>query len=217
MKHLTLSMLILTAAFVAGCEQPADQAIAPATDAAPIAEEPCVDPALPRGVAPRNKQGKRIWARKSYLWVEAPKFVVEGWVNLDAAPDMNKKYVLVEFWNTWCPPCRRSLAKLQHWHEKFGKDLTIIAVCDESLDVQKKFFAKPEYSSCTFPQAIDSKMVMKKEIGVFGVPHAILYEPSERVVIWEGFPLQPGHELTDKTIENILTIGRKNGDIPTRK
>ncbi|KPK41194.1 MAG: alkyl hydroperoxide reductase, partial [Planctomycetes bacterium SM23_25] len=28
-------------------------------------------------------------------------------------------------------------------------------------------------------------------------------------VIWEGFPLLPGHELTEETIEKILAVGRK--------
>jgi cytochrome c biogenesis protein CcmG/thiol:disulfide interchange protein DsbE len=106
---------------------------------------------------------------------------------------------------------------LQHWHDKYGKDLTVIAVCDESMAVQKAFFQKPEYKNYTFPQAIDTQNRMKKKLNAFGVPHAILLEPSAGVVIWEGFPLLPDHELTDKIIESVIAIGRKSGDIPTRK
>ncbi len=226
MKHIALIVLAVT--ILAGCEQPnAPKPNAkpetpcvtktPVVPVVPVAEEPCVTPGQTGNAKPNiNKKEKRIWAT-SYLWVAAPKFVVEGWINREAAPSTKKKYVLIEFWNTWCPPCRRSLAKLQHWHDKYGKDLTVIAVCDESLAVQKKFFAKDEYKHYTFPQAIDTQNRMKKKLNVFGVPHAILLEPSEGVVIWEGFPLLPGHELTDKIIDDVLAIGRKSGDLPVRK
>ncbi|MBT3278414.1 MAG: TlpA family protein disulfide reductase [Phycisphaerales bacterium] len=236
MKHLTLSLLILATVALAGCEQPAYKADTSKPDAkvetsqpkdgieivpvVPVAAtgEPCATPGQNTPTKPIISKGKkRIWAKTSYLWTEAPKFVVEGWINRKTAPDMTKKYVLIEFWNTWCPPCRRSLAKLQHWQEKFGKDLVVIAICDESRDVQTKFFQKPEYKDYTFPQAIDTQNVMKEIIGVYGVPHALLIEPSGRVVIWEGFPLLPGHELTDEMIQGAIAIGRKNGDIPVRK
>jgi len=39
------------------------------------------------------------------------------------------------------------------------------------------------------------------------VPHAIVIEPGGYVV-WEGFPLQKGYELTDDIIQKILAVGR---------
>ncbi len=45
------------------------------------------------------------------------------------------------------------------------------------------------------------------EIGVWGVPHAILLEP-EGYVVWEGFPLQKGYELTEELVDKILAVGR---------
>ena len=59
-----------------------------------------------------------------------------------------------------------------------------------------------------FHLAIDTKKRMKDELGVFGIPHIIILEPNG-YVIWEGFPLQNGYELTDKIIEKILAVGRK--------
>ena len=49
---------------------------------------------------------------------------------------------------------------------------------------------------------------MKNKIGVWGIPHVILLEP-DGYVIWEGFPLLKDYELTDKTIDKVLAIGRK--------
>ena len=59
-----------------------------------------------------------------------------------------------------------------------------------------------------FYSAIDTQKRMKDRLGVWGIPHVILLEP-DGYVIWEGFPLQKGYELTDTIIERILAVGRK--------
>ena len=55
---------------------------------------------------------------------------------------------------------------------------------------------------------IDTQGRLKEKLGVLGVPHVIIVEP-DGYVIWEGFPLQPGYELTEEIIEKILDVGRK--------
>ena len=150
---------------------------------------------------PVVKEGKRLWA-DSLIWAKAPELVVETW--LTDKPDTKGKYVLIEFWNTWCPPCRRSLAHLNRFHEKYGKELVVIGVCDEKPETVRNF----KTHKIEFFSAIDTQARTKKEFGVFGVPHAVILEP-EGYVIWEGFPLLKGYELTEKIIERILAVGRK--------
>jgi len=151
--------------------------------------------------APKVKKAKRIWA-KSLLWDKAPELVVEKWLN--QKPETKGKYLLIEFWATWCPPCRRSLPLLNKFHEKFGKELAVIAISDETeADVRK--LKEPVHK---FYSAIDTKKRMKDYIGVYGIPHAIIVEPEGHVV-WEGFPLLKDYELTEALIERILAVGRK--------
>lgn len=150
---------------------------------------------------PEVKEGKRLWA-DSLLWSKGPELVVETW--LSEKPDTRGKYVLIEFWNTWCPPCRRSLALLNRLHEKYGKELVVIGVCDEKPETVRNF----KTHKIAFYSAIDTQARTKKEFGVFGVPHAVIIEP-EGYVIWEGFPLLKGYELTEDIIEKILAVGRK--------
>jgi len=150
---------------------------------------------------PVVKEGKRLWAN-SLIWSEAPELLVETW--LTDKPDTKGKYVLIEFWNTWCPPCRRSLAVLNGFHKKYGTELVVIGVCDEEPQTVRNF----KTHKIEFFSAIDTQARTKKEFGVFGVPHAVILEP-EGYVIWEGFPLLKGYELTDKIIDRILAVGRK--------
>jgi len=153
------------------------------------------------GKSPAIKRERLLWAN-SFLWAKAPELVVEKW--LGEKPDTEGKYVLIEYWATWCPPCRRSIPLLNEFHKKYGKELVVIGISEESeADVLK--MTEPKID---FHLAVDTKKRMKDKLGVFGIPHVIILEPGG-YVIWEGFPLQENYELTDKIIERILAVGRK--------
>jgi len=134
--------------------------------------------------------------------------VVEKW--LSDKPDTRNKYVLIELWAPWCPPCRRSLALLNRLHKKYGKELVVIAISEEdekeTRAVTKRY---PDTEEIQFYSAIDTQKRMKEKLGVWGIPHVICLEPKYGCVIWEGFPLQEGYELTEEIVERFLAVGRK--------
>jgi thiol-disulfide isomerase/thioredoxin len=139
---------------------------------------------------------KKLWA-KSFLNQKAPELVVEQW--LTAKPDTEGKYVLIDFWATWCGPCRKAIPDLNAFHSKFKDKLVVIGISDETeAKVRAMKEPKIEYFS-----AIDTKGTTKKRLEVTGIPHVILVDPKG-VVRWEGFPLLKGHELTEKVIADIL-------------
>lgn len=140
---------------------------------------------------------KKLWA-KSLLGQKAPELVVEKW--LTPQPDTKGKFVLIDFWATWCGPCRAAIPELNTFQKKFADKLVVIGISDESED-KVKALAEPkvEYAS-----AIDPQARMKKTVEVKGIPHCILIDP-DGIVRWEGFPLLGGHELTEKVIEEIIS------------
>jgi len=97
-------------------------------------------------------QEKRLWAA-SYLYAEAPELVVEEWIG--PKPAAKGKYVLLEIWNTWCPPCRRSLALLNGFHERYGDELVVIGLCDESVDAVTECMQRPN-CGIKFFNAVDT-------------------------------------------------------------
>jgi hypothetical protein len=61
--------------------------------------------------------------------------------------------------------------------------------------------------------AIDTQARMKTALGVVGIPHVIILEPQGGVV-WEGFPLLAGHELTLETVARILAADTHRRPVP---
>ncbi len=143
-----------------------------------------------------HAEDKKLWA-KSFLGQKAPDFVVEKW--LGEEPKREGKWVLIDFWATWCPPCREAIKHLNEFHQKFGDKLIVIGVSDEpEVKVSELKTPKLEYFS-----AIDTKAQMKNKLEVKGIPHVIIIDPKG-IVRWEGFPLLDGHELTEKVLTDLL-------------
>jgi thiol-disulfide isomerase/thioredoxin len=149
---------------------------------------------------------KKLWA-KSFLGQPAPAFSVQKWVT--AEPAREGKFVLLDFWATWCPPCRKAVDELNDLHAKFGDRLVVIGISDEDVGTVRDFTTK----KIKYFSAVDEEAVLKKKYEVEGVPHVVIINPAGTVV-WEGFPFLPGHELTEAVVADLLKAGGANAPAP---
>ena len=63
------------------------------------------------------------------------------------------RIVLLNFWATWCPPCRKEMPDMEKLYRSYeAKGLTVVAVSDEDRPTVEQFLAKSHYS---FPVALD--------------------------------------------------------------
>jgi cytochrome c biogenesis protein CcmG/thiol:disulfide interchange protein DsbE len=148
------------------------------------------------GCVRRNSEGQPI-AANSYLHKKPPELVVEKW--LTPKPDTRGKWVLIDFWATWCPPCREAIPELNLLAKKFGDKLVVIGITDEEeADVRKMRTPQIEYFV-----ASDTKGTTKKRIHVELIPHVILIDP-QGFVRYEGYPDEKGYELTEKKVEELF-------------
>ena len=107
-----------------------------------------------------------------------------------------KAYIL-EFWATWCPPCRKSILHLNQVYAKYkDKGLLIVGVSDEEAPVVKEFMKKLPMN---YAVAIDASGSLGSSFGIRGIPHALVVDKTGKIV-WEGHPM----ELEDSVIEKVL-------------
>lgn len=164
----------------------AAQAASPARSATPA------KPATAAKVAPADIPVAKISAA-SFIGQAPPKLVVEKW--LTPAPGTQGKFVLIDFWATWCGPCRQSIPHLNELQAKFKDQLIVIGLSDESeTDVRKMKSPKIEYSV-----AIDTAATTSNAMQVRGIPHAIILDPSG-IVRFEGHPAI----LNEKNLAGLL-------------
>jgi len=145
---------------------------------------------------PLGAFAKKIWA-KSYLNQKAPDLVVEKW--LTPKPDTSGKFVLIDFWATWCPPCREAIPELNAIKRKFGDRVVVIGISDEP-EVTVRALKEPKID---YSVAIDTQKRMKDKVEVTGIPHVMLIDPAG-IVRWEGFPFLDGYELTPEVVADVL-------------
>ena len=141
----------------------------------------------------------------------APKLQTGKWVQGEPVKEFEKeKAYIVEFWATWCGPCRVSIPHLNDIHNKFKvKGLVVIGQdCWERDDSLVAPFVKSMGDKMTYRVALDDKADSEKgkmaetwmaAAGRNGIPSAFLVDTKGKVA-WIGHPM----ELKDKTVEEVL-------------
>jgi len=93
--------------------------------------------------------------------------------------DHKGKYVLVNFWATWCAPCRKEMPALDALQQKLGGDdftVTLVAVGRNPGPVIDKFFAKAKITHLA--TWLDPDQDLTAGLGVFGLPVSVLLNPE---------------------------------------
>ena len=93
----------------------------------------------------------------------------------------NGKYVLVDFWASWCGPCKGEIPNIKAVYEKYaGEDFDVlsIAVWDKPADTVK---AATEHG-VVWSQIINAQQIPTDLYGIDGIPHIMLIGPDGTIL-----------------------------------
>jgi peroxiredoxin len=81
--------------------------------------------------------------------------------------DLKGKKVMLNFWATWCPPCKAEMPAMEEFHKEAGEDIVILAVnIDPHLDVK----AFVDENKITFPIPLDEEDTVNETYQVLSIP-----------------------------------------------
>lgn len=93
--------------------------------------------------------------------------------------DWQGKHVLVNFWATWCAPCRKEMPELDALQEQFGGDdfeVVTIATGRNMVPALKRFFEETDITH--LPILLDPKQKLARDMAVLGLPITVIMNPE---------------------------------------
>jgi len=95
--------------------------------------------------------------------------------------DFTGKLVMLNFWATWCPPCREEMPSMQTLYDKYkDKGFSIFAISvKEDLNTVNSFLKKTPY---TFPIALDPDGAISDQFVGRGIPTTYFMDKKGRIV-----------------------------------
>jgi peroxiredoxin len=94
--------------------------------------------------------------------------------------ELRGKVVLVNFWATWCPPCRKEMPDLEALYHRFkGDGLVVLAISDEDAAKVRPFIAERQV---TYPILLDPGRKVNDLFQVEGIPKTFIYDREGKLV-----------------------------------
>jgi thiol-disulfide isomerase/thioredoxin len=116
---------------------------------------------------------------------EAPEVTAGTWINADSfkLSDHKDKIVIVEFWATWCPPCRTSIPHLKTLYNEYkDKGVVLVSLSQEPADTINEFNKKAGMN-----WIIGAESSAGSAYGVTGIPAAFIVADGK--IVWNGHPM----------------------------
>lgn len=152
---------------------------------------------------------------------KAPKINITDYLqNTPKDKNLEDKYILLEFWATWCTTCLAEVPNLNKMQERFKDrtDLVFVSITNESPEKTKKTLERIKFSSIVVSDQTKKALndfVVENERGDFSIPKTFLID-NKGIVRWIGQPYILNDIVINKFLkgEEILESDNTVSDVP---
>ena len=125
---------------------------------------------------------KKLNIEKSDKEIQAPDFTLKDlYGNSVSLQDLRGKVVFLNFWATWCPPCRLEMPTMEELHKEFGdQGLVILAINYRENPAEIKAFF--EQHQLTFPALLDPEGKVLDLYKAWSLPTTYLINKNGEIV-----------------------------------
>ena len=118
---------------------------------------------------------------------------------------LKKGPVLVDFWATWCKPCKEYFPHLERMHQKYEENgLSIIGVNEDGPRNKRKIHSFLRSLNISFPNLIDNTAEVMSDYGVYSLPTWFLIgEDGFIIKIHKGY-IKGDEILLESEIKSLL-------------
>lgn len=117
--------------------------------------------------------------------------------------DYKGKVVLVNFWATWCPPCRREMPSMQRLKEKMsGRPFVLLGV--DSAEQREEVEAFLKLVKVDFPILLDPDTAATRRWKVFALPTSFLLDRNGKVRFSISGPTEWDEGEAVQIIESLM-------------
>lgn len=117
--------------------------------------------------------------------------------------DFRGKKVLLNFWATWCPPCRQEIPDMVKYYEA-NKDKNMIILGVNLTQAEKDPTTVPQFlkdNGITYPVLLDTKGIVADQFQVSGIPTS--YFIDSKGVIRQVYTGAMTYEFMDTMLSNL--------------
>jgi thiol-disulfide isomerase/thioredoxin len=118
---------------------------------------------------------------------------------LTEKPNWEGRVLVLDFWATWCGPCRRAMPMLDKLQQDNTADLVVLGISDEPENTVRKFLSSKAHG---YSNSTDTGRTVNNALQIRGIPHVVVMS-TDGTVRWQGNPLDPKFK---KVVEDVIKV-----------